>query len=158
MTQFLLNHCLLKPVNECLKDEDSNKNNYDKISGSFVKNKANNRQIFLQVLQSVQFFCCQDLAFRSKNGDGKRSSHWRCSIKKVFLETSQNSLEDTCATAFCLMLCKTCKNICRLFALFFPKQPEILSYTFLMESSCFNNWSKSPWYSDTQISHGTSWV
>ena len=101
MTQFLLNHCLLKPVNECLKDEDSNKNNYDKISGSFVKNKANNRQIFLQVLQSVQFFCCQDLAFRSKNGDGKRSSHWRCSIKKVFLETSQNSLEDTCATAFC---------------------------------------------------------
>ena len=144
MTQFLLNHCLLKPVNECLKDEDSNKNNYDKISGSFVKNKANNRQIFLQVLQSVQFFCCQDLAFRSKNGDGKRSSHWRCSIKKVFLETSQNSLEDTCATA--------------LFALFFPKLPEILSYTFLMESSCFNNWSKSPWYSDTQISHGTSWV
>ena len=29
-----------------------------------------------------------------------RSSHWRCSIKKVFLKTSQNSQESTCAR-FC---------------------------------------------------------
>ena len=37
-----------------LKHEDSIKNGYDKISGSFGKNKANNRQIFLQVLQSIK--------------------------------------------------------------------------------------------------------
>ena len=29
--------------------------------------------------------------------DISRSSHWRCSIKKVFLEVSQNSQENTCA-------------------------------------------------------------
>lgn len=39
---------------QLLKHEDSIKNVYDKISGSFGKNKANNRQIFLQVLQSIK--------------------------------------------------------------------------------------------------------
>ena len=29
-----------------------------------------------------------------------RSSHWRCSIKKMFLKISQNSLENDCARVF----------------------------------------------------------
>ena len=33
----------------------------------------------------------------SSNNNSNRSSHWRCSVKKVFLEISQNSQENTCA-------------------------------------------------------------
>ena len=35
--------------------------------------------------------------FFNDESSGNRSSHWRCSVKKVFLEISQNSQENTCA-------------------------------------------------------------
>ena len=34
------------------------------------------------------------------NEGNERSSHWRCFLKKVFLEISQNSQENTCARVF----------------------------------------------------------
>ena len=45
-------------------------------------------------LRSVNYFC---KSFHRRSLTGFRSSHGRCSIKKVFLGISQNSLENTCA-------------------------------------------------------------
>ena len=47
-------------------------------------------------LRSVNYFC---KSFHRRSLTGFRSSHWRYSIKKVFLRISQNSLENTCARA-----------------------------------------------------------
>ena len=47
-------------------------------------------------LRSVNYFC---KSFHRRSLTGFRSSHWRCSIKKVFLRISQNSLENTRARA-----------------------------------------------------------
>ena len=40
-----------------------------------------------------------------------RSNRQRCSIKKVFLEFSQNSQENTCARVSFLMHCVRCQNV-----------------------------------------------
>ena len=67
-----------------------------------------------------------------------RSSHRRCSVKKVFLETSQNSQENTCARVSCLNLrkkemmaqvfscgfCKISKNT------FFARAPQVAASYF----------------------------
>ena len=38
----------------------------------------------------------------------KKAVSWRCSLKKMFLEISQNSQENTCARVSCLIKLQTC--------------------------------------------------
>ena len=53
-----------------------------------------------------------------------RSSHQRCSLRKVFLEISQNSQENTCVRVFFLI--KLQASVCK----FVKKEAQVLSYEF----------------------------
>ena len=81
-----------------------------KISKIYLETPAINAFLFLCKVKknSALFFHRTLLYFATQNQDVQikqtkqqkeiaRCSHWKCSIKKVFLKVSQNSLENTCA-------------------------------------------------------------
>ena len=59
-----------------------------------------------------------------------RSSHRRCSVKKVFLEISQNSQENTCAQVAQVFSCEFCEISKNKFF------PELLRWLLLETNSC----------------------
>ena len=67
----------------------------------------------------------------SKNVSSRdRSSHQRCSVKKVFLEISQNSQENTCARVYFLIKLQACFCRERLKLWFFVTFNIIISHFF----------------------------
>ena len=59
-----------------------------------------------------------------------RSSHRRCSVKKLFLEISQNSQENTCAQVAQVFSCEFCEISKNKFF------PELLRWLLLETNSC----------------------
>ena len=87
--------------------------------GNLIFKYILNKSCILKIVNSsnVKFSLCSSSDFRSDKSMvlliwSLRSSHQRCSVKKVFLEISQNSHENTCARVpFLIKLQEACNFI-----------------------------------------------
>ena len=82
---------------------------------AFTSNPIRNNSLAVEKLQTEKKILRKDTLRVSeavvwKCSVGKRSSHQRCSVKKVFLEISQNAQEITCVQVFSCEFCEISNN------------------------------------------------